>query len=183
MHFIWFALTPCYPPLEISKVARSMPVEVYNVIIKSRNVHGNFLAECKKAATRTRRNLVAKSQQVVRRPQAACCATAPDAPSKRTTKKCTIKTYSFDLFSEVPCASHSSSDRCGLWGQQLLAGVVPQGTSEKRSKEYVLMVHFLVVRFDGASGASSGMLCYGLGRGDCGRDLQRLGTCNTVETS
>ena len=26
-------------------------------------------------------------------------------------------------------------------------------TSEKRSKEYVLMVHFLVVRFDGASGA------------------------------
>ena len=42
---------------------------------------------------------------------------------------------------------------CGLWGQQLLAGVVPQGTSEKRSKEYVLMVHFLVVRFDGASGA------------------------------
>ena len=42
---------------------------------------------------------------------------------------------------------------CGVWGQQLLAGVVPQGTSEKRSKEYVLMVHFLVVRFDGASGA------------------------------
>ena len=35
---------------------------------------------------------------------------------------------------------------CGLWGQQLLAGVVPQGTSEKRSKEYVLMVHFFVVR-------------------------------------
>ena len=42
---------------------------------------------------------------------------------------------------------------CGLWGQQLLAGVVPQGTSEKRSKEYVLMVPFFVVRFDGASGA------------------------------
>ena len=35
----------------------------------------------------------------------------------------------------------------------MLAGVVPQGTSEKRSKEYVLMVHFFVVRFDGASGA------------------------------
>ena len=34
---------------------------------------------------------------------------APDAPSKRTTKKCTIKTYSFDLFSEV-LESHSSSD-------------------------------------------------------------------------
>ena len=28
-------------------------------------------------------------------------------------------------------------------GQQLLAGVVPQGTFEKRSKEYVLMVLFL----------------------------------------
>ena len=34
---------------------------------------------------------------------------APDARSKRTTKKCTIKTYSFDLFSEV-LESHSSSD-------------------------------------------------------------------------
>ena len=32
---------------------------------------------------------------------------------------------------------------CGLWGQQLLAGVVPLGIFEKRSKEYVLMVHFL----------------------------------------
>ena len=48
---------------------------------------------------------------------------------------------------------------CGLWGQHLLAGVVPQGTSEKRSKEYVLMVHFLVVRFDGASGACQKSLC------------------------
>ena len=67
---------------------------------------------------------------------------APDAPSKRTTKKCTIKTDSFQQI------------WCGLWGQQLLAGVVPQGTSEKRSKEYVLMVLFFVVRrFDGVSGA------------------------------
>ena len=46
----------------------------------------------------------------------------------------------------------------GLWGQQLLAGVVLQGTSEKRSKEYVLVVHFLAVRFDGASGACQHLL-------------------------
>ena len=39
--------------------------------------------------------------------------------------------------------------------------MVPQGTSEKRSKEYVLMVHFLVVRFDGAPGACQGLLLGG----------------------
>ena len=66
-----------------------------------------------------------------------------NAPSKRT------------LLISFQRSSHLTLHQiwCGLWGQQLLAGVVPQGTSEKRSKEYVLMVHFLVVRFDGASGA------------------------------
>ena len=55
---------------------------------------------------------------------------APDAPSKRITAKCTIKTYFLVL---------------------LL-------TSLMRSKEYVLMVHFAMIRFDGASGACQLML-------------------------
>ena len=47
------------------------------------------------------------------------------------------------------------------------AGVVLLLTSLMRSKEYVLMVHFAMIRFDGASGA-----CQLEIRGNCGNDLE-----------
>ena len=65
---------------------------------------------------------------------------APDAPSKCTTKKCTIKTYSFDLFSEV-LESHSSSDLVWVVGA---AAACLGGSARDLWKEAKR------VRFDGA---------------------------------
>ena len=65
---------------------------------------------------------------------------APDAPSKRTTKKCTIKTSSFDLFSGV-LESHSSSDLVWVVGA---AAACWGGSARDRWKEVKR------ARFDGA---------------------------------
>ena len=67
-------------------------------------------------------------------------------------KKCTIKTYSFDLFSEV-LESHSSSDPVWVVGTAAACWGGSARDLWKEVKRVRFDGAFFVVRFDGASGA------------------------------
>ena len=73
--------------------------------------------------------------------------------TKRTTKKCTIKTYSFDLFFRGPRISLFIRSGVGCGGSSCLLGWFRKGPLKRGQRSTFWWCIFFVVRFDGASGA------------------------------